>query len=166
VLVIGLTYSFIAPAILPACVLYFGLATVVYRWLFGYVYELEFDSRGAFWYDLFNSVLLGLLIGTLALVALACVRASAMQVAFLTPLPVLVAWLGRWCWLHFGEASKRVALSDAVATDSECCLEDLSVDLYRQVPDDQCLPSVIAPASSAALGSAAAEATESAEAES
>jgi len=130
VLVIGLTYSFIAPAILPVCALYFGFATVVYQWLFGYVYEPEFDGRGAFWYDLFNSVLLGLLLGSLALVALACVRATALQVAFLVPLPLGVAWFGYWCWKHLGKASKLVALADAVAADSLEGVPEASQELY------------------------------------
>merc|ERR1712050_655753 len=85
VMVIGLTYSFIAPAILPACAIYFGLAALVYRWLFTYVYTPEFDSEGAFWYDLFNSVLLGLLLGTLSLVALARNYANHTQFVVLLP---------------------------------------------------------------------------------
>ena len=52
VLVIGLTYSFIAPAILPACAVYFAAATLSYRWLFTHVYDSEFDGSGVFWYDL------------------------------------------------------------------------------------------------------------------
>jgi len=136
VLVIGLTYSFIAPAILPACVLYFGLAVLIYRWLFTYVYEPEFDSGGTFWYDLFNSVLLGLLLGTLALVALACVRATPVQVALLVPLPIGVVWFGYWCWRHLGATSKWVTLLDAVRADEDDgTMPDLSPQLYRSPLD-------------------------------
>jgi len=119
VLVIGLTYSFIAPAILPACAIYFALAAACYRWLFAHVYAPEFDSSGAFWYDLFNSVLLGLLMGTLSLVGLAKKYATTAQFWTLVPLPMGIVGFGFYCWDQWGALSRSVPLSDAVAVDSD-----------------------------------------------
>lgn len=118
-LTIGLTYAFLAPAIMPACAVYFGFAIPVYRWLFAYVYEPEFDGEGAIWYDLFNSVLLGLLLGTLSLLALAKLYGSYCQTALLAPLPAFVVWLGYRCWSQMGAVSKSVPLGDAVRADQE-----------------------------------------------
>jgi len=130
VLVIGLTYSFIAPAILPACTLYFGVGSLVYRWLFTYVYEPEFDGRGALWYDLFNSVVLGLLLGTLSLLALALVFADRLQCVALLPLPLGVSIFAVWCWRHPAAASQWVALPDAVTADREGLQFELHPELY------------------------------------
>jgi len=132
VLVIGLTYSFIAPAILPICALYFGIASLVYRWLFTYVYEPEFNCDGMMWHDLFRNVIAGLLLGTLSLVALAAIDASAGQASLLLPLPVWVVLFGGYCWFKLGVPSRRVALADAADmdnTESQHTIE-FSEDLY------------------------------------
>merc|ERR1712113_157621 len=70
VLVLGLTYSFIAPVILPICALYFVGASFVYRWLFLYVYEPEYGGAGEIWYELFHGLMIGLILGTLTLLAI------------------------------------------------------------------------------------------------
>lgn len=136
VLVIGLTYSFIAPAILPACALYFGLASIVYRWLFANVYEPEFDGGGVIWYDLFNSVLLGLLLGALSLLGLAAAYASYGQFMVLLPLPFVVGTLGWYCWYRIGFQSKHVSLGDAVQVDAA---EDPTPGFTRDFYEDPIL---------------------------
>ncbi|CAE8602780.1 unnamed protein product, partial [Polarella glacialis] len=135
VLVIGLTYSIIAPVILPACALYFGLASLSYRWLFTYVYEPEFDSCGMFWYDLFSSILVGLLLGTLSLVGLALIYGNYAQFVALLPLPVLVLRLG-WRCTSQGLQCMWIPLEDAVAADQDegAAIASFSEELYAR-PD-------------------------------
>eukprot|EP00927_Polykrikos_kofoidii_P014590 TRINITY_DN16418_c0_g1_i1.p1 TRINITY_DN16418_c0_g1~~TRINITY_DN16418_c0_g1_i1.p1 ORF type:complete len:706 (-),score=84.21 TRINITY_DN16418_c0_g1_i1:65-2146(-) len=133
VLIVSLTYGFTAPAILPFCALYFGLASVSYRWLFSYAYEPEFDTGGAFFYDLFNSAFLGLLLGTLYLLGWASLAASPLQSASLVPLPLVTLRFGLYCWDHFGRASKFVPLQQAVEADREGTLRiPLSDDCYSR----------------------------------
>merc|ERR1712154_540657 len=69
VLVISLTFSCIVPAIMPVCALFFGCASLVYRWLFDSVYEPEFDDMGSFAQDLFHKVMLAVFLGTLSLLS-------------------------------------------------------------------------------------------------
>merc|ERR1712137_214419 len=97
VLVLGLTYAFIAPTLLPACALYFGASSVVYRWLFKYVYEPEFQCAGAFWYDLFNGVMIGMLMGTFTLLAVASSYFSYRQFLALWPVLFLEWYLFKRC---------------------------------------------------------------------
>ena len=130
VFVIGLTYSFIAPAILPACALYFAFATLAYRWLFHHVYDEEFDSGGAFWYDLFNCVFVGLLLSTLSLLGLAALYGSSLQVLALAPLPFCVAYLALRCWRN-GWKSRWTSLEDAIDTE-DAVLGDFKQDLYAE----------------------------------
>lgn len=133
VFVIGLTYSFIAPAILPACALYFVFATLAYRWLFNFVYDEEFDSNGAFWYDLFNSMFIGMLLNTLSLLGLGALYGSSLQVLFLTPLPFVVLYFGLRSW-RAGWKSQWTSLEDAVdAVDAEqdaAVLDTFKPELY------------------------------------
>ncbi|CAJ1365089.1 unnamed protein product [Effrenium voratum] len=132
VFVIGLSYSFIAPAILPVCAVYFAFAALCYRWLFLYVYDAEFDSGGAFWYDLFNCVLVGLLLSTLSLLGLAALYGTYMQLLALLPLPFLVVYLALHCWKS-GWKSRWTSLEDAVQADeSDSVLSTFDPDLYKE----------------------------------
>lgn len=143
VLVIGITYSFIAPAILPACAVYFAAATLSYRWLFTHVYDSEFDGSGVFWYDLFNCVILGLLLSTLSLIGLAILYGSYTQLVFLIPLPVLVVYLALRCWGRIGWKSRWTALEDAVRADQDegSALAGFQEDLYAQPCEPSSEPS-------------------------
>merc|ERR1711879_377174 len=52
------------------CMIFFGLSWVLYKWLFTNVYSEEFDCGGEFWHELFNGVMVGMLLGTLSLCGL------------------------------------------------------------------------------------------------
>ena len=130
VFVIGLTYSFIAPAILPVCALYFAFATLSYRWLFKHVYDEEFDSGGQFWYDLFNCVFVGLLLSTLSLLGLAALYGSSLQVFALSPLPFLVMYLAFRGWRN-GWKSRWTSLEDAINAE-EGGVSTFKTDLYAE----------------------------------
>ena len=140
VLVIGITYSFIAPAILPACAVYFAAATLSYRWLFVHVYDTEFDGSGVFWYDLFNCVLLGLFLSTLSLIGLAILYGSYTQLVFLFPLPLLVGYLALRCWGRMGWKSRWTSLEDAVRADQDegSALAGFQENLYAEPSAEPC----------------------------
>jgi len=118
VLVLGLTYSVIAPAILPLCAAYFALAWLVYRWLFLYVYTPEFNCRGAFWNELFHGSMVGLLLGTLSLAALADLWSSEFfALLVLSGVVVVFHYLFHE---HFAVPSRFPSLKEARRVDEKC----------------------------------------------
>ncbi|CAJ1455485.1 unnamed protein product [Effrenium voratum] len=119
ILVLGLTYSAIAPLILPACAVYFCLASVVYRWLFLYTYEPEFDCAGSFWYDLFDCSICGLFFSNIMLLALAGGHTQLNSYSFYATaiLPITTVVFKAFCERRFGRPSRFVALEDAVEAD-------------------------------------------------
>ena len=125
VLVVGLTYSFIAPAIMPVCAVYFGVASITYRWLFRYVYEPEFECSGAFWYDLFDGLFVGMMLGAGTLTATVSLYSGKIYggafsgFAALSPLCGLVMILYWHCIKQFKQASLHMAYEDAVAVDRD-----------------------------------------------
>jgi len=125
VFVIGLTYSLIAPAILPACLLYFTVAGMAYRWLFAVAYEQEFDGCGAIWYDLFNGVMIGMFFGTLALIGGISVRleATTVQILCTLPLPCALGFFYNFCYNRLDGALRHLSLEDAVAMDASVFTE-------------------------------------------
>lgn len=136
VLTLGVTYALIAPAILPFCTLYFGLASIIYRYLFRYVYESEFDCAGMFWYDLFHFLMVGLLMGTLSLIALiALYRDGGYEFIALLPLPALLGYLYWYCYQQFWHTAAFLSYEDAKRLDtsdhSELADRFLDPDYYR-----------------------------------
>lgn len=119
VLVLGLTYAVINPFALPVCVMYFSLASIVYRWLFNCAYTSEFDGSGRLWYNLSSAAMLGLFIGTLALWGLAssfCGVGSG-QSYFAGFLPLIVALFYFYCKTALLKPSEEVSLEEALAAD-------------------------------------------------
>lgn len=98
ILVIGLTYSFVAPAICVPCALYFGIGTIIYRWLLAHVYVPDSDGGGEIWLDLYCGLFFGMLLGTLALTAASFNYGDSPQRIALFPLPVIVMLFGGYCW--------------------------------------------------------------------
>jgi len=119
VLVLALTYSFIAPAILPVCAIFFGVASLVYRFLFTHVYEAEFDGAGTIWFHLFRSVIVGLFLGSLVLVAIFGVQATRWQALSISPLPIIVIVFAHHCSMNWAKESALVSMADAISVDKD-----------------------------------------------
>lgn len=132
VLVLGLTYSVIAPAIMPICTVYFALAFVVYCWLFSFVYTPEFDCLGACFEVMMTSAMQGLLLGTLSLAALASAFVGFHSVAFysLMVLSALVLFVIFYYGRIFAVPSRYTSLEDACLADKLC--EDRLLGSFRE----------------------------------
>ncbi|KAI8836718.1 hypothetical protein BJ741DRAFT_181995 [Chytriomyces cf. hyalinus JEL632] len=107
---IALTFSVVAPIILPFSALFFGLAFVVMKYQLLYVYEIKNESHGTYFLKIFN--ILAFSIGFFQLLTLTVIfaanRASASvrvnnvkQWMVLAPLPFVTAalWLVFRMWL-------------------------------------------------------------------
>merc|ERR1711865_1223856 len=87
VFALGLTFMIIAPSMMLACFVYFFFATLVYAWLFAYVYSEEFDGRGVLWLCIFNNIMAGKMFGTLVLFALVKNMGDTIVVRRGSPIP-------------------------------------------------------------------------------
>jgi len=119
ILVLGLTYSVLAPVIMPVCMLYFALAFLVYCWLFRFAYTPEFDAGGVYWHELFNGAVIGLLFGTLSLAGMvgSYSRWYSGQFLALLALAALVSLLFGIFLFEFASPSRFFSLEDACAAD-------------------------------------------------
>jgi len=156
VLVLGLTYSVIAPAIMPICMAFFAMAFLVYCWLFSFVYTPEFDCVGECWEVLAGAAMLGLQLGSLSLAALASafVGFDSWEFYALVALCGLVVGASVYFKRAFAEPSRYMPLEDAVALDrdSDAALlaefrEDYYIDPIIKGSDSQTGPAE-APSSS------------------
>eukprot|EP00928_Gymnodinium_smaydae_P027161 TRINITY_DN21089_c0_g1_i1.p1 TRINITY_DN21089_c0_g1~~TRINITY_DN21089_c0_g1_i1.p1 ORF type:complete len:766 (+),score=143.82 TRINITY_DN21089_c0_g1_i1:59-2356(+) len=134
VLVLALTYCVIAPALMPVCMVYFGLASLVYRWLFLNVYSQENDCAGAMWYDLFYGATTGLILGNLSLASLAGIYQGPQSYEFFLMLflsSLVFAFL-MYCRRYLDGPSRRMTWEDAVNVDRDCgsISEQFRADYY------------------------------------
>jgi len=134
VLVLGLTYCVIAPAMMPACAVYFGAASLIYRWLFLYVYTPDVDSAGAMWCDLFRGSTVGLFLGTLSLASLAAAERGmgSPECIAMVLLPAIVLLFLVYCNRNYDLPSQKLSLAEAAAADAEALMTgDKQVNLFR-----------------------------------
>mmetsp|Transcript_24261 Transcript_24261/g.68829 ORF Transcript_24261/g.68829 Transcript_24261/m.68829 type:complete len:1095 (-) Transcript_24261:91-3375(-) len=122
VLVLGMTYCIIAPMVSFACMAYFALTTLVYSWLFLYVYTPEYDCHGKMWPQLFKGTLVGLLVGVLSLagVASAYVGPTSGCFAGCFCLASLIMWLFPFFEVLYARPSNFIPLEVAREIDNVC----------------------------------------------
>merc|ERR1712007_147809 len=83
----------------------------------GNVYTQEFDAGGAFWFELFNGSMFGLLLGTLSLCGVAGIRGvDKREFWAMWALPVLIVAFQVRCRKYY-RYSNFMPLEDAVSVD-------------------------------------------------
>ena len=76
VFMILMTYSCIAPLLMPICAVYFGLAYLMYKYQLLFVYINAQQSGGQLWYAVFNMSLLSLCCAVCTLLCYVLIRGS------------------------------------------------------------------------------------------
>ncbi|CAK0863199.1 unnamed protein product, partial [Prorocentrum cordatum] len=119
-LVLSLLYSVIAPALMPACMLFFAVAFLIYTWLCLSVWSMDFDCQGNCWFEIFHTTMMGLVLGTVSFTALAFGAGEHGEFSALIVLCVLevFAWYG--IRKHFALPAHFMSLEDASALDEKC----------------------------------------------
>ncbi|CAK0899482.1 unnamed protein product [Prorocentrum cordatum] len=126
-----------APLVLPVCALYFGLSSVMYRWLFRHVYSQEFDCHGGWWRQMFNGSMFGLLGGSLALCGIFGLNTAATSRQFyvMWGLPLMVIAFHWVCNSRLEPRSREMPYQDAVLADafagSQAVVGSFCDDYYR-----------------------------------
>lgn len=122
VLVLGMTYCIIAPMVSFACMAYFALTTLVYSWLFLYVYTPEYDCHGKMWPQLFTGTLVGLLVGVLSLAGVASAYVGPTSGCFggCFCLASLIMWLFPFFEVLYARPSNFIPLEVAREIDNVC----------------------------------------------
>ncbi|KAK4048133.1 hypothetical protein OIV83_005003 [Microbotryomycetes sp. JL201] len=110
---IGMTYSIISPLVLPFTTLYFGMAYLVYKYKFLFVYYRPYESRGQAWPLAFNRMGWALLIMQLFMFALFTVRKAFLLSGSLIPLFIGTAYTTWSIGDSYSALSKYVNLSQA-----------------------------------------------------
>ncbi|GAA5902674.1 hypothetical protein JCM6882_004039 [Rhodosporidiobolus microsporus] len=110
---LGLTYSIITPLILPFAAIYFGLAYLVYKYRFLFVFYRPYESRGQAWPIAYNRVGMALFIFQIFMLGLFTVRKAFLLSVLMTPLLISTIYTVWRLGETYGPFSRFVNLSQA-----------------------------------------------------
>ncbi|BAT99068.1 hypothetical protein LR48_Vigan06g122000 [Vigna angularis] len=98
---LGVTYFFLAPLILPFLLAYFCLAYIIYRNQFINVYAPKYDTAGKFWPIIHNSMIFSLVLMQIIAVGIFALKKLSMASTLTMPLPILTLLFNEYCRKRF-----------------------------------------------------------------
>ncbi|KAI4328491.1 hypothetical protein L6164_020842 [Bauhinia variegata] len=98
---LGMTYFFLAPLILPFLLIYLCLAYIIYRNQFINVYAPRYESAGKFWPIVHNSMIFSLVLMHIIAVGIFALKKLSLASTMMFPLPVLTLLFNEYCRKRF-----------------------------------------------------------------
>uniref|UniRef100_A0A5B6ZUL2 Putative CSC1-like protein HYP1 n=1 Tax=Davidia involucrata TaxID=16924 RepID=A0A5B6ZUL2_DAVIN len=98
---LGMTYFFLAPLILPFLLVYFCLGYIIYRNQFINVYAPKFETGGKFWPIVHNSMIFSLVLMHAIAVGIFTLKKLSLASTLIFPLPVLTLLFNEYCRKRF-----------------------------------------------------------------
>lgn len=151
---LGITYFFLAPLILPFLLIYFCMAYIVYRNQFINVYAPKFETAGKFWPIVHNAMIFSLVLMHAIAGGIFTVKKLPMAASLVFPLPVLTLIFNAYCRKRFlpnfsGYSAESLIKKDREDVNNE--VEELYDKLRTAYEDPALLPirySTVGPESS------------------
>ncbi|XP_020219977.1 CSC1-like protein At1g69450 isoform X3 [Cajanus cajan] len=98
---LGITYFFLAPLILPFLLAYFCLAYIIFRNQFINVYAPKYDTAGKFWPIVHNSMIFSLVLMHIIAVGIFALKKLSLASSLTIPLPLLTLIFNEYCRKRF-----------------------------------------------------------------
>ncbi|TXG56561.1 hypothetical protein EZV62_017874 [Acer yangbiense] len=98
---LGITYFFLAPLILPFLLVYLCLAYIIYRNQFMNVYEAKYETAGKFWPTVHNSMIFSLVLMQIIAMGIFALKKVSLASTFSAPLIVLTLLFNEYCRKRF-----------------------------------------------------------------
>lgn len=98
---LGITYFFLAPLILPFLLVYLCLGYIIYRNQFINVYAPQFETAGKFWPIVHNSVIFSLVLMHAIAVGVFTLKKLSLASTLIFPLPVFTLLFNEYCRKRF-----------------------------------------------------------------
>lgn len=113
VLIVGMSYSVIAPIITPFVVFYFGFGYVVWMYQIMCVYIPVYSCGGLMWPKVFNRIIVGMIVFHLLMIGELSLKESYFTSAAMVPLPIVTILFFLFIQQHFLTTSKYLSLNMA-----------------------------------------------------
>ncbi|XP_058221356.1 CSC1-like protein RXW8 isoform X1 [Rhododendron vialii] len=135
---LGFTYSLMAPLILPFLLVYFFLASLVYRNQILNVYVTNYQSGGQFWPIMHNTTIFSLVLTQVIAIGVFGLKRSTVAAAFTVPLIIFTLLFNEYCRQRFHPAFKDNAaqvLMEMDRKDEQCGSMEA---IHKQLPSAYC----------------------------
>jgi hypothetical protein len=135
---LGFTYSLMAPLILPFLLVYFFLASLVYRNQILNVYVMKYQSGGLFWPMMHNTTIFSLVLTQVLAIGVFGLKRSPVAAAFTIPLVIFTLLFNEYCRQRFHPVFKDNAaqvLVDMDRRDEQCGSMEV---IHKQLPSAYC----------------------------
>lgn len=98
---LGITYFFLAPLILPFLLVYFFLAYIIFKNQFINVYAPKYETAGKFWPIVHNSMIFSLVLMHSIALGIFTLKKVPLASTLIFPLPVLTLLFNEYCRKRF-----------------------------------------------------------------
>ncbi|ONI30889.1 hypothetical protein PRUPE_1G279800 [Prunus persica] len=98
---LGITYFFLAPLILPFLLVYLCLGYIIYRNQFINVYAPQYETAGKFWPIVHNSMIFSLVLMHAIAIGIFSLKKLSLATTLVFPLPVLTLLFNEYCRKRF-----------------------------------------------------------------
>ncbi|KAI5437682.1 hypothetical protein KIW84_023701 [Lathyrus oleraceus] len=130
---LGITYFFQAPLILPFVLAYFCLAYVIYRNQFMNVYVPRYETAGKFWPTVHNSMIFSLVLMQIIAVGIFALKKLSMASTMTLPLPVLTLLFNEYCRKRFLPIFVGYSAESLIKKDREDLNDPTMAEFYNNL---------------------------------
>ncbi|KAJ4960440.1 hypothetical protein NE237_020350 [Protea cynaroides] len=116
---LGITYFFLAPLILPFLLAYYCLGYIIYRNQLLNVYDPKFETGGKFWPIVHNSTIFSLVLMHILAVGLFGLKKLPLASSLCIPLPILTLLFNEYCRKRFLPIFKAYPAECLIKKDRE-----------------------------------------------
>ncbi|KAK3026248.1 hypothetical protein RJ639_040533 [Escallonia herrerae] len=116
---LGITYFFLAPLILPFLLVYYSLGYIVYRNQLLNVYSPKFETGGKFWPIMHVSTIFSLLLMHIIAIGIFGLKKLPLASGLMVPLPVLTIIFNSYCQRRFLPMFKAYSAESLIKKDRD-----------------------------------------------
>lgn len=116
---LGITYFFLAPLILPFLLVYFCLAYIIFKNQFINVYMPKYETAGSFWPTVHNSMIFSLVLMHAIAIGIFTIKKLTYASTLIFPLPVLTLLFNEYCRKRFLPNFTGYAAESLIKKDRE-----------------------------------------------
>ncbi|XP_021297717.1 CSC1-like protein HYP1 isoform X2 [Herrania umbratica] len=117
--ILGVTYFFLAPLILPFLLVYYCLGYIIYRNQFLNVYAPKYETGGKFWPIVHNSTIFSLVLMHIVAIGIFGLKKLPLASSLTIPLPVLTLIFNEYCRKRFRPIFKAYPTECLIKKDRE-----------------------------------------------
>ncbi|XP_057416822.1 CSC1-like protein At1g69450 [Lotus japonicus] len=130
---LGITYFFLAPLILPFLLVYFCLAYIIFRNQFINVYAPKYETAGKYWPIVHDSMIFSLVLMHIIAVGIFALKKLSSASGWMLPLPVLTLLFNEYCRKRFLPIFTAYSAESLIHKDREDQNDTSMADFYDKL---------------------------------